>query len=75
MNLVLFKLTSTELKHLRFSADKEGMERSMDITSYATAVKREHHTKFSSSEKFEEVNFDLLDADFLNSELDDIYDR
>jgi hypothetical protein len=59
-------------RSVNFSADKEGMKRSMDITSYATAVKRGHHTKFSASEKYEEASFDLLDADFLTAELDSI---
>ncbi len=48
------------------------MKRSMDITSYATAVKRGHHTEFSSSEKYEVASFDLLDADFLADELKSI---
>ena len=48
------------------------MKRSMDITSYATAVTRGHHTAFSSSENYENACFDMLDDDFFESELSDI---
>ena len=59
-------------RSVNFSADKEGMKRSMDITSYATAFKRGHHTEFSSSEKYENVSFDAIDDDFLAAELNSI---
>ena len=59
-------------RSVNFSADKASVMRSMDITSYATAVKRGHHTQFSSSEKYENTSFDAIDDDFLAAELNSI---